>query len=108
MYVPRREGGRGLRQLQLEMNFKITTLGLHIYLSTNNYWMLQLVLFYDDGKKVYSFLKQSNEFKQEFNLQDQGNATATCTLQAKEIKRKAKRGTQTDKRNLVKNKPLHG
>ena len=43
LYFPRREGGRGL--IQLEMNFKTTAIGLHKYLSTNNDWILQLVLF---------------------------------------------------------------
>ena len=53
--------------------------------------MLQLVLFHDDaGKKAHSISKQSNKFKQELNLQDQTHETSTCTLQAKEIKRKAK------------------
>ena len=48
-YVSRQEGGRGL--MQLELSFKTTTVGLHKYYSTTNDWMLQLVLFYDAGKK---------------------------------------------------------
>ena len=43
LYVPRREGGIGL--MQLKMNFKTTTIGIHKYFSTTNDWMLQLVLF---------------------------------------------------------------
>ena len=31
--------------MQLKMNFKTTTIGLHKYLSTTNDWMFQLVLF---------------------------------------------------------------
>ena len=73
------------------MNLKTITIRLHKYLSTTNGWMLQLVLFQDDaGKKAHSISKQSNKFKQELNLQDQTHETSTCTLQAKEIKRKAK------------------
>ena len=53
--------------------------------------MLQLVFFYNAGKKAHSISKQSKKFKQERNLEDQTNETATCTLLAKEIKRKAKR-----------------
>ena len=54
--------------MQLEMNFKTATIRLHKYLSTTKDWMLQLVLFYDAGKKTHSISKQSNKFKQEFNL----------------------------------------
>ena len=53
--------------------------------------MLHLVLFYDTVKKAHSISKQSNKFKQKFNLQDQTNETTICTIQAKEIIRKAKR-----------------
>ena len=78
--------------MQLEMNFKTTIIGFHKYLSTINQWMLQLVLFYDAAKKAHSISKQSNTFRQEFNLQDQTNETSLLyTLQAKEIKRKAQR-----------------
>ena len=54
-------------------------------MSTTNDWMLQLVLFYDAGKKANSISKQSNKFKQELNLPDQTNETATCTPHAKKI-----------------------
>ena len=53
--------------------------------------MFQLVLFYYAGEKAHSVSKQSNKFKQEFNLQDQANEKATCTLQVEKIKRRAKR-----------------
>ena len=93
LYVPKREGGRGL--MQLEMNFKTTTIGVHKYSSTTNDWMLQLVLFYEYSftilEEKHSISKQSNKFKHQLNLQGQTNETATCTLQARKIKRKAKR-----------------
>ena len=104
LYVPRREEGTGL--MQLEMDFKTTTIGLPKYLSTTNNWMLQL--FYDAGKKAHSISKQSNKFKQEFNLQDQTNETATCTLHANEIKRITKRDVLKQIKETWENKPLHG
>ena len=93
LYVSRREGGRWL--MQSEMNFKTTTIGLHKYLSTTNDWMLELVLFYDAGGKKHSISKQSNKFKQEFNLQDQANETA-------------KREGLKEIKETWENKPLHG
>ena len=52
LYVPRREGGRGL--IPLKINFKTSTIGLHNYFSTTNDWILQLVLFYNPGKNAHS------------------------------------------------------
>ena len=89
------------------MNFRTTAIGLHKYLSTRNDWMLQLVLFYNGGKKAHSISKQSNKFKQEFNLQDQTNETATWTLQEKEIKRKAKGEGLKHKKEPMEKETLH-
>ena len=41
--------------MQLEMNSKTATIGPHKYLSTTNNWMVELVLFYDAGKKYTQF-----------------------------------------------------
>ena len=41
LYVPRAEGGRGL--MQLELNYKITTIGLDSYLSQTQDPLLQMV-----------------------------------------------------------------
>ena len=71
LYVPRREGGGGL--MQLEVIFKSTTVGYHKYLSITKDWMLQQVLSYDAGKKARAISKQRNKFMQEFYLQDQTN-----------------------------------
>ena len=56
--------------MQLEMRCKTTVIRFNKYLSKNNDWMLQLVLFYDPGKKAHSISKESNKFKQELYLQD--------------------------------------
>ena len=69
--------------------------------------MLHVVLLHDTGKKAHSISKQSNKFKQKLNLQDQTNKTAICTLQAKEIMRKAKRQGLKQIKETWGNKPLH-
>ena len=74
----------------METIFKITTIGLHKYLSTTNYWMLQSALQHNAKKKAHSISKQSNKFRQELDIQDEGNETASCNIQAKEIERKSK------------------
>lgn len=52
--------------------------------------MLQLLLQRDVKKKAHSISKQSNKFQQELSIHGKTNETASCTRQAKEIKRKAK------------------
>lgn len=52
--------------------------------------MLQLLLQRDVKKKAHSISKQSNKFQQELGIHGKTNETASCTRQAKEIKRKAK------------------
>lgn len=72
-------GGRW-GMIQIKMTFKITTIGLHKYLSTTNDWMLQLVLRHEARKKAQSISKQSNQFRQEHDTQDETNQTASSTI----------------------------
>ena len=44
--------------MQLEINFRTTTISFHKYLSITNDWMLQPVLFYNAGKNAHSISKQ--------------------------------------------------
>ena len=46
--------------------------------------MLQLVLQHEARKKAQSISKQSNQFRQEHDTQDETNQTASSTIQAKE------------------------
>ena len=88
LYIPRKAGGRGM--IQLELSLKTTTIGLQKYLETSKDWMLQLVNIHEQGKKMHSIKKD------------------TCTLQAKNLKKKAK---QEGLKNIQENwgsKPLHG
>ena len=57
MYVPRKEGGRGM--MNLEMYFKTTTVGLNTYLLSSDERMLKLVLQHEKKKKLRSLTKAS-------------------------------------------------
>ena len=46
--------------------------------------MLQLVIQHEARKKAHSISKQSNQFQQELDIQDETNETASSTIQAKE------------------------
>ena len=52
LYIPRKEGGSGM--MQLESSYKMSTIGQRKYISTTTDWMLQLVLTDDKRKKAYS------------------------------------------------------
>ena len=106
LYVPRADGGRGM--IQLELTFKTTTIGLHKYLSTTKDWILQLVLNHDGKKKAHSITKQSQKFRQELNVETTTNEANPSTVQAKEIKKKAKAEGVKMIKKTWENKPLHG
>ena len=80
IYGPRWDGGRGM--IQMEIHFKIT-IGLNKHLSTTNDWILQWVLQHDATKKTH------------------------LTIQAKEIKRKAKNKRIKYLIQNCENEPLH-
>ena len=50
LYIPRNE--RGNEIIQLELNYKTSTIGQHKYLTKTTDWMLQLVLAHDKTKKL--------------------------------------------------------
>ena len=55
MYVPRKEGGRGI--INLEMCFKTTTTGLNTYLLSSDDRMLKLALQHEKKKKLHLVTK---------------------------------------------------
>ena len=57
MYVPRKEGGRGM--INLEMCFKTTKIGLNTYLLSSDDRILKLVLQHERKKKLHSVMKES-------------------------------------------------
>ena len=89
IYLPRKEGGRGL--IQLEMSYKTTTTGLDTYIQNNYDWMIQLVNQHERNKKLHSVTKEAQRYRRELNLEDSDNVDATIpTKAAKSSKGKAK------------------
>ena len=50
LYLPRKNGGRGM--IQLELSYKTSTIGLFRYLNLSPDWVLQLVLQHEEKKKA--------------------------------------------------------
>ena len=67
LHVPRKEGGRGL--IQLELMYKTSTIGLYQYLSNSNDWILQLVNQHENSKKLHSVVKEANKFTRELEIE---------------------------------------
>lgn len=73
--------GRGMTEMEMtNYNRNKITIGFHMYLSTTNYWILQLVFQHDARKKARSISKESNKFWQELDIQDETSETACYTL----------------------------
>ena len=95
MYVPRKERGRAM--INLEMCFKTTIIGLNTYLLSSDNRMLKLVLQHEKKKKLYSSTKESQKFKFQLNMAKEKNEqTAEATKATKEIKKKAKQSYLDD------------
>ena len=94
MYLPRKEGGRGM--INLEMTYKTTSI-------------LHAVLQQEKKKKLYSVAKESRKFKFHLNMaQEEIDTNMKPTKAAKDIKKKAKNASLEDMKKGWREKPLHG
>ena len=107
MYIPRKEGGRGMTNL--EMAYKTTTIGLNSYLRSSGNRTLQAFLQHDKKKKLHSVVKESRKFKFQFDMtQKEIDINTKPTKAAKDIKKKAKNASLEDMEIGWREKALHG
>ena len=107
MYIPRKEGRRGM--INLEMTYKTTTIGLNSYLESSEDKMLHDVLQHEKKKKLHSLVKESRKFKFQLNMaQEQIDTNMKPTKATKDIKKKAKNASLEDMKKEWREKPLHG
>ena len=79
--------------IQIELAFKIVTVGLEKYLRESKGEMMKLILEHGKKKKLYSVTKGATKFCQELGVDQPGHKeTDSVTNKAKEVK------------NIVKNK----
>ena len=106
MYLPRKEGGRGL--IQLELTFETTMIGLDRYLEITSDKMLKAVLTHENSKKV-SITSQSRKMKNKYNVQaNEDENELPPTVAARKIKLRAKAAGISALQENWKQKPLHG
>ena len=107
LYLPRSEGGRGL--MQIELTFKIVTVGLETYLRESKDEMMKLVLEHEKKKKLYSVTKEATKFCRELEVDQPGHReTDSVTNKAKEVKNIVKKQGKEQIRIRWEQKPLHG
>ena len=109
MYLPRKEGRRGL--VQLECTYETSTIGLYKYLTNAKDQLLKKVHRYDINKKLYSIHKEPLKFTQELKLQTDDveiQETVPITKIVRELKGTAKMQAINHFKARWKGKPLHG
>ena len=107
LYLPRSSGGRGL--MQLELSYKLTTIGMECYLSNSKDMLLHPVCQHDSQKKLYSIKNSSSKFKKEINVpQVTKKEKETNVSYAKRTKQTAKQCGQVNLKKEWEDKALHG
>ena len=66
MYIPRKEGGRGMTNL--EMAYKTTTIDFNRYLQSSRDRILHTDLQQEKTKKLHSVVKESRKFNFQLNM----------------------------------------
>ena len=107
IYIPRKEGGRGMTNL--EMVCKTMAIGLNSYLQSSGDRMLPAVLQLEKKTKLHSVVKESRKFTFQFNMtQEEIDINTKPTKVAKDIKKKAKNASLQDMKKGWREKLLHG
>ena len=107
LYVARKNGGRGLTQL--ETSNKIATNGLSTFLKSSKDPLVGLVRGHDAKKKLYSAQKEAQKFSREFDLPElpkEAHELATCF--AKRTKHKTRQQAKEKLSARWEDKALHG
>ena len=105
LYFTRKEGGKGL--VQLELSLKTSIIGMDTYLNTNG-WMLKLVKKHEENKRMYSITSNAKKYLNEINLStDKISENSASTEKAKQITTQAKTKNINELNEGWKGKPLH-
>ena len=109
IYLPRKEGGRGL--MELEYTYRISVIGLDTYLGKTKGKLLRKVYKHDTNRISYSIHKDASKFRQDIQLQVNVNENQEKTPIAKRVKslkKDVKLQILANLKERWKGKPLHG
>ena len=108
MYIKRKNGGRGL--LQIEAEYKIATIGMGEYLKRNSDWMMQCVNTHE-GKKplLTSITRKAIQFANALGYEEPiPSSSDSPTVRAKLLKKTAKSAMLCKFAENWHHKQLHG
>ena len=107
MYIPRKDGGRGL--IEVETAFKIATKGLDYYLKNKDGQYPKQALEHDTSKAKTSVAKNAIKFKGEVPISEfENKEDKSASENAKTLKNMIKSKMKSVKKEKCKNKALHG
>ena len=95
---------------QLELSYKTSTIGVFLYLSLSDGWMLQLALKHEKEKGSHSVVKEAKKFAHEIylDLESEFDGEIKNTENAQKLKRIAKEKGKKAIDSAWKSKPLRG
>ena len=108
IYLPCPEGGRSLMNLEIE--YKATTVGLHKYMTGKNDPQIQAILRHLNSKALHSVPKEAAKYLNEAGtIQDLTiDINRTVTWKAKQLKLKYKKDAKKMIKDKWKDKAMHG
>ena len=107
LYLPRVSGRRGL--IQIEATYKIATIGLEAYISSNRDKLLGIIRDHDKVRNTKSLQQQAAKFMRELNTPSMLiMLNESATDYASRVRQKAKEHALEKLQNKWTEKPLHG
>ena len=107
LYIPRKDGRRGL--IEVEIPFKIATIGLDHYLKNKDGQYPKQVLEHDRSKAKNSVTKNASKFKREVPESEfENKEDKSASENAKALKNMISSKMKSVKKEKWKNKALHG
>ena len=107
IYLPRKEGGRGL--IQILAAYKTSTIGLEVYLREKEDRFIKAVYKHEKYKGIHSIVKAAERFAKELKApQGQEKQSEPTTKKVKRIKQHVKNDLQKQLKETWKNKVMHG
>ena len=107
MYIPRKERGQGMKNL--EMAYKTMATGLNSHLQSSGDRMFKAVLQHEKKKNLHSVVKERSKFKFQLNMAcKEIDINTEPRNKVKDIQKKNKNASWEDMKKGWKEKPLHG
>ena len=106
LYLTRQVGGRGL--LQIEMSYKLATVGLRKYLEEKDDPFIKAVNHHESTKKKYSVVKEARKFEKNLVINEERENGKAVTDNVRKYKMEVKKNLMATMKEKWEEKQLHG